>query len=171
MVVIDKPDAPAVASLSAPNENTPVGIREAQADAVVSAFLGEFSGARRAMQAVKAATCHSRRRMMYAPKAATSAVQRVFHRGAMYLVRENHSSIEDLQATIAHELIGHYGTRQMFGPDFVRKANMLFIRSLAESTGCARLRSVAGSLICSTSMRATWFQRARKTRPASPTTS
>ena len=34
-----------------------------------------------------------------------------------------------------------------------------------ESTGCARLRSVAGSLICSTSTRATWFQRARFQNP------
>ena len=69
----------------------------------------------------------------------------VFHRGAMYLVRENHSSIEDLQATIAHELIGHYGTRQMLGPDFVRKANMLLMQFGGIDGLRARLRSVAGS--------------------------
>ena len=52
----------------------------------------------------------------------------VFHRGQVYLVAGNHSTVADFEATVFHEVIGHAGVRALFGPDFVKTANRLFMQ-------------------------------------------
>lgn len=51
----------------------------------------------------------------------------VFHKGTLYLVAANHSTPNDLQETIFHELVGHYGMRQLLGKDVTQQMNKFFI--------------------------------------------
>lgn len=52
----------------------------------------------------------------------------VFHNGVLYVVRSNITGLKDLEKTVAHEVIGHYGLRRLFGADFINKAASLFFK-------------------------------------------
>ena len=67
----------------------------------------------------------------------------MMHGGVMYIVRDSHANRESLETTIFHELVGHFGLRNLLGQDFVRKTNQLYaqlggidgLRRLAEKEG------------------------------------
>lgn len=67
----------------------------------------------------------------------------VFHRGKVYLVVGNHSSMADFEATVFHEVLGHAGVRAMLGPDFVQKLNQVFI-GLGGQGGLVRIMNRRG---------------------------
>jgi len=52
----------------------------------------------------------------------------LFHDGTLYLVAGNHSTMEDLEATIFHELFGHYGMRTRPSLNATQKLNAFFAR-------------------------------------------
>lgn len=67
----------------------------------------------------------------------------VFHKGTLYLVAGNHSTLSDLQETIFHELVGHYGMRQLLGKDVTQQMNKFFI-SLGGIDGLDRIAKKHG---------------------------
>lgn len=71
-------------------------------------------------------------------------VRGVFHNGVIYFVRENHKSRAALETTIAHELIGHFGLRNLLGQDFVQETNKLFVQ-LGGIDGLRRIAAIEGN--------------------------
>ena len=45
----------------------------------------------------------------------------------VYVVVGNHASLTDFEATIFHEVAGHFGMREMLGPDFAQKLNQIYL--------------------------------------------
>ncbi|MBK5942696.1 LPD23 domain-containing protein [Halorhodospira halophila] len=48
---------------------------------------------------------------------ALADVRGVYHQGEVYLVASRHRTIQDLERTLLHESIGHYGLRRMLGQE------------------------------------------------------
>lgn len=68
----------------------------------------------------------------------------VFSDGTVLVIGENHSSLKDLEATVAHELVGHYGIDTIIGLDRLQTyANKTDVLKLAEEVGGADLRAEA----------------------------
>lgn len=63
-----------------------------------------------------------------------------FHDGTMYIVLKNNHSVDDIEQTVFHEVVGHYGLRKLMrkdGGNLIQKTNALFaqlggLRGLAE---------------------------------------
>ncbi|MBI2276330.1 MAG: hypothetical protein HYU74_03145 [Dechloromonas sp.] len=53
-------------------------------------------------------------------------VKGLYHDGVLYVVHRNVSSIADIEETVFHEALGHYGLRKLLGPAFIQKTNALF---------------------------------------------
>ncbi|UIF90836.1 PLxRFG domain-containing protein [Cupriavidus sp. UYPR2.512] len=66
-------------------------------------------------------------------------VKGAFHGGKLYVVLSNHSTLEDLETTALHELVGHFGIRQLLGAEVGRRMNKLF----AQLGGIKGLRAIA----------------------------
>ena len=45
----------------------------------------------------------------------------------VYVVVGNHASLTDFEATVFHEVAGHFGMREMLGPDFTQKLNQIYL--------------------------------------------
>lgn len=73
---------------------------------------------------------------------ATTTKGAVFE-GRVYLVRENHDSITDLEATLYHETVGHVGLRAMLGDGFTQKLNQLYL-ALGGQTGLVGIMTRRG---------------------------
>lgn len=70
----------------------------------------------------------------------------VFSDGTVLVIGENHANLKDLEATIAHELVGHYGIDTIIGIDRLQAyANKTDVLKLAEEVGGADLRAEAQS--------------------------
>ena len=70
----------------------------------------------------------------------------VFSDGTVLVIGENHANLKDLEATIAHELVGHYGIDTLIGIDRLQAyANKTDVLKLAEEVGGADLRAEAQS--------------------------
>lgn len=67
----------------------------------------------------------------------------VFHKGVLYIVAGNHSTLADLEETIFHELIGHFGMRQLLGPQFIQKMNAIFV-NLGSVEGLSKIAEENG---------------------------
>lgn len=67
----------------------------------------------------------------------------MFHNGTLYVVAGNHSTMEDLEQTIFHELYGHFGMRQLLGPNFIQKMNGIFA-SMGGIEGMSLIAQKAG---------------------------
>ncbi|WP_171966454.1 PLxRFG domain-containing protein [Mariprofundus micogutta] len=74
-------------------------------------------------------------------------VKGALHRsGSIYVVADQHSSLDDLEATVLHELMGHLGVRKLFGKDYVREMNKLYaalggwagVKKIADNRSVAR---------------------------------
>jgi hypothetical protein len=70
----------------------------------------------------------------------------VFSDGTVLVIGENHANLKDLEATVAHELVGHYGIDTIIGIDRLQAyANKTDVLKLAEEVGGADLRAEAQS--------------------------
>jgi hypothetical protein len=74
----------------------------------------------------------------------------VFSDGTVLVVGDQHADLKDLEATVAHELVGHYGIDTIIGIDKLREyANKTDLRKLAEEIGgdklLAEVQQVAAS--------------------------
>lgn len=56
-----------------------------------------------------------------------SEIRGVYHEGVAYLVRENHRSVAEVEATLFHEIYAHGGFRKLFGKNLSTKFNHLFL--------------------------------------------
>jgi hypothetical protein len=74
----------------------------------------------------------------------------VFSDGTVLVVGDQHINLKDLEATVAHELVGHYGIDTIIGIDKLREyANKTDLRKLAQDIGgdklLAEVQQVAAS--------------------------
>ena len=74
----------------------------------------------------------------------------VFSDGTVLVVGDQHADLKDLEATVAHELVGHYGIDTIIGIDKLREyANKTDLRKLAQDIGgdklLAEVQQVAAS--------------------------
>lgn len=74
----------------------------------------------------------------------------VFNDGTVLVVGDQHANLKDLEATVAHELVGHYGIDTIIGIDKLQEyANKTDLRKLAEEIGgdklLAEVQQVAAS--------------------------
>ena len=66
-----------------------------------------------------------------------------FKGGHIWILRANHATVEDIEATLFHELYGHYGTRALFGNKWFQEINKLYtsiggwpgVKAIAEKRG------------------------------------
>lgn len=104
-------------------------ITRAQADGFLSGFLAKYANAPQVTLVNTfdqlPATVQQEARNQGGNASDTKGV---FHRGQVYLVAGNHSTVADFEATVFHEVIGHAGVRALFGDDFVKTANRLFMQ-------------------------------------------
>lgn len=49
-----------------------------------------------------------------------------YKRGHIWILRANHATVEDIEATLFHELYGHHGTRVLFGNKWMQEINKLY---------------------------------------------
>lgn len=49
-----------------------------------------------------------------------------YKRGHIWILRANHATVEDIEATLFHELYGHHGTRALFGNKWMQEINKLY---------------------------------------------
>jgi hypothetical protein len=64
----------------------------------------------------------------------------VFNDGTVLVVGDQHADLKDLEATVAHELVGHYGIDTIIGIDKLQEyANKTDLRKLAEEIGGDKL--------------------------------
>lgn len=140
----DGDSVPGVGSLRPAEGDESFPISRGDAEQVVAAFLARFPGAPE--------TVLVERFEDLPPEIQQDAenqggdhynVHGVFHNGVMYFVRENHRTRGDLETTIAHELIGHFGLRKLLGQGFVQKTNQLFMQ-LGGIDGLRRLAAKEG---------------------------
>lgn len=140
----DGDSVPGVGSLRPAEGDESFPISRGDAEQVVAAFLARFPGAPE--------TALVERFEDLPPEIQQDAenqggdhynVHGVFHNGVMYFVRENHRTRGDLETTIAHELIGHFGLRKLLGQGFVQKTNQLFMQ-LGGIDGLRRLAAKEG---------------------------
>jgi len=74
----------------------------------------------------------------------------VFKDGTVLVVGDQHANLKDLEATVAHELVGHYGIDTIIGIDRLQEyANKTDLRKLAQDIGgdklLAEVQQVAAS--------------------------
>ena len=104
-------------------------ITRAQADGFLSGFLAKYANAPQVTLVNTfdqlPATVQQEARNQGGNAGDTKGV---FHRGQVYLVAGNHSTVADFEATVFHEVIGHAGVRALFGDDFVKTASRLFMQ-------------------------------------------
>lgn len=63
--------------------------------------------------------------------------------GHIWILRANHSTVEDIEATLFHELYGHYGARALFGNKWMQEINKLYasvggwngVKAIAQARG------------------------------------
>lgn len=58
---------------------------------------------------------------------AEGRINGVFHNGKTYVVLDQHSTPQQVETTIFHELYGHNGIRRLFGKDIVQSLNKVFV--------------------------------------------
>lgn len=63
--------------------------------------------------------------------------------GKIYVLRRNHQSMADMEATVFHEVLGHAGTRKLLGPKFSQELNKLFI-GLGGYSGLEKIMAARG---------------------------
>lgn len=63
--------------------------------------------------------------------------------GKIYVLRRNHYSMADMEATVFHEVLGHAGTRKLLGPKFSQELNKLFI-GLGGYSGLEKIMAARG---------------------------
>lgn len=63
--------------------------------------------------------------------------------GKIYVLRRNHHSMADMEATVFHEVLGHAGIRKLLGPKFSQELNKLFI-GLGGYSGLEKIMAARG---------------------------
>ena len=63
--------------------------------------------------------------------------------GKIYVLRRNHHSMADMEATVFHEVEGHAGIRKLLGPKFSQELNKLFI-GLGGYSGLEKIMAARG---------------------------
>lgn len=63
--------------------------------------------------------------------------------GKIYVLRRNHRSMADMEATVFHEVLGHAGIRKLLGPKFAQELNKLFI-GLGGYSGLEKIMAARG---------------------------
>ena len=163
MVVIDKPamddgirgktDGPAVlraASVVPPtnNEGRGVGVARVDADRFIEDFLAATPNAPEIVAVntfdqLPAFVQQEARNQGETEKTVKGVLVQQDGATRVYVVVGNHASLTDFEATIFHEVAGHFGMREMLGPDFAQKLNQIYL-GIGGQGGLVRIMNARG---------------------------
>lgn len=74
---------------------------------------------------------------------ASGQIDGVFHKGKVYVIADNIRNKSDLDRVLMHEALGHYGLRELYGPQIVTQLDILWNR-IGGLEGIKRLQKEHG---------------------------
>lgn len=143
MVVIEKAeDAPAALRTDAETDESAVS-RDA-AESFVRQFVEEYPSAPEIILAENFSQLPADvQRDAIAQGSGPFKAKGAMKNGKIYVLRRNHHSMADMEATVFHEVLGHAGTRKLLGPKFSQELNKLFI-GLGGYSGLEKIMAARG---------------------------